>query len=337
MEKTLISINYDKIRETSKEVNNIIRNIKIDPFTDPQYYPPITASKEDVLRYFIFMVAIDHRTSRPNTPYEAIINGKLYHGADLLYRLGMLKWNEDPDFFSPSRMAKITVDEVKSWLTAKLYDRKVCVPDIEIRAMLLRDLGLKLLRLYDGSVEKMIQLTNNRVKYRNEGLVNRLKVFTAYEDPVEKKAYLFIKFITRRKLFSPIDKENLEVPVDNHLTRIAIRLGYVNIQGKLYEKIVNGIETTWEEDVLIRMSVRMAFKYLSKIINIDPTILDDFLWMFGRTCCLRDGPRCHNPSEKCIKYGWCDEKGCKLRHVCPTANNEPPILNEHTYYNTWYY
>ncbi len=337
MEKTSISINYDNIKLTSKAIKEIISNIKPDPFTDPQYYPPLNAPEEQVLRYFIFMVAIDHRTSRPGRPYEAEIDGKIYHGADLLYRLGINKWNMEPEFFSPIRMANISIDEVKKWLTVKYKGKEICVPDIELRALLLRDLGIKLVKIYNGSVKNLIKSTDNRIKLINKGLVNRLKIFTAYEDPVEKKIYLFIKFITRRKLFNPIDKENLEVPVDNHVTRIALRLGYVQVEGKLYEKIIKGIEVSWEEDILIRMSVRIAFKYLSNITKIEPTILDDFLWLFGRTCCTREEPKCNTYDEKCLRYGWCNHSGCILRNLCPIGKGETNIINEHTYYNTWYY
>ncbi|MDK2384426.1 MAG: iron-sulfur cluster loop, partial [Candidatus Korarchaeota archaeon] len=88
-----------------------------DPFTDPRFYPPPSDDEEAVARYFLVMVAMDHRLSRPGRPYEARLEDGFYHGADLLYRLGMEKYLEDPGFFAPSRLASITAEEVASWLT----------------------------------------------------------------------------------------------------------------------------------------------------------------------------------------------------------------------------
>ncbi|OYT56351.1 MAG: hypothetical protein B6U76_04010, partial [Desulfurococcales archaeon ex4484_217_2] len=73
-------------------------------------------------------------------------------------------------------------------------------------------------------------------------LIDRLKTFRAYEDPVEKKSFLLVKFLERRGIFKPIDKENLHVPVDNHLVRIAFRLGIVKLDREILKKVLNGEE-----------------------------------------------------------------------------------------------
>ncbi|MEM0297506.1 MAG: hypothetical protein QXU35_07040, partial [Zestosphaera sp.] len=41
-------------------VRNALRAFPEDDFTNPEYYPPKEADAESVLRYFIFMVAVDH-------------------------------------------------------------------------------------------------------------------------------------------------------------------------------------------------------------------------------------------------------------------------------------
>ncbi len=291
---------------------------KLDVY-DPKYYPPRDDERERVLRYFLVMVAMDHRLSRPGKPYEGYVDGEFYHGADLLYRLGAKKYYDDPDFFSPAHLTEISADEVREWLSVG----DVSPPDIVVRTYLLRDLGLKLVKLYDGSVEKLIGGYRVRLhgSISSPGFVERLRVFRAYEDPVEKKAMLLAKFLEARDLIEIMDE--LDLAIDNHLSRIAYRLGIVMVSGPLWDKITRGVEVTWEEDVLLRMTIRRAYRLLAHKSGVHPGLLDDHLWIMGRKICLRD------------KEPLCNK--CLFRNFCMARKNPKFMVDEHTYYNTWYY
>ena len=330
-----IKLYEGRVSAAAQHFKKILNLFKIDSFTDPRYYPPPSESREDVLRYFISMVAIDHRTSLNNS-FEGLVGNEFYHGADLLYRLGMIKYYESPEFFNPNHMAELTLDELSSWLSVKGPDRRVrSVWDPEVRVKLLRDLGKRLTKLYSGEVTNLINAARNRLKVPSGlGLIDYMKPFLPYSDPVEKKSYLFVKFISRRKLFNYVDLENSEVPVDNHLTRIALRLGFVSVEGSLRSKLVSGAPFTWEEDVSLRLAVRKAFKLLSKLINTDPLILDDLLWLFGRHCCTFKEPICLSRcGGRCKELGLCGDE-CFLKNICPPGNR---FLTEHNYRNTYYY
>ena len=119
----MIKVNQEKVQVIAEVIKRFYPK-DIDTFTNPEYYPSKEFEEESVARYFIFMVSIDHRLSRPGKPFEGFINGKFYHGADALYRLGMKKFNENPDFFSPKNMAKITKENVKEWLTIMNKNRR---------------------------------------------------------------------------------------------------------------------------------------------------------------------------------------------------------------------
>ena len=84
----MIKIDYEKLIEVSKTFikNNVKDKLlrSLDRFANPEYYPGKDREPEEVSRYFVVMVALDHRTSYRGKPYEAIINGRKYHGADLL-------------------------------------------------------------------------------------------------------------------------------------------------------------------------------------------------------------------------------------------------------------
>ncbi len=293
-----------------------------DDFTNPEYYPPKNTDRENALRYFIFMVAIDHRTGR-HKPYEAYMNSRLYHGADLLYKLGSRKFSEDPSFFSPNRMAEISADEVREWLSVGGVN-EVTVWDPEVRTELLRDLGRGLIKWFEGSVTKLVDRSGGYLRSHPQGLVQLMKRFKAYSDPVEKKTYLFVKFVERRGLMNVVDEWNKEVPVDNHLTRIALRLGLVSLEEDLIKKIKGREAFTWSEDVMLRLAVRSAYKVLSRTAYLDPFILDDFLWYFGRRVCTREKPACVVRGE------------CPLLKVCPSKESPEEIV-EHYYVDTYYY
>ncbi|MEM0340197.1 MAG: hypothetical protein QXN05_01455 [Acidilobaceae archaeon] len=319
----LVSINDENINEVVDSLSKLVKSIEPDRFLDPELYPPTSASRRTVFQYFLVMVAMDHRLSRPGRPYEGYVEGKLYHGADLLYRLGAKKLKEDLDFFEPRRLATISIKDVKEWLT--LHNDKASPPDPDIRAELLKDLGVKLLKLYDG--DPILLLTESRgfLKNRGSGLIEILKVFKAYNDPVEKKAYLLAKFIERREVMSFLDPQNKEVPVDNHLVRIALRLGLVDVDSTFLEKIAYGIEVSEDEDVLLRFATRTAYKKLISKVGVDPFVLDDFLWNFGRKVCRRESPVC--------KSG----EGCPLAPTCRANSNPLYMVPEHKYLETWWY
>lgn len=304
------------VKETYSEV---VKNP--EEFIDSRFYPPISEEPENILRYFFFMVAIDHRTSMFRS-FEGYIDGEFFHGADMLYRLGKLRYDQDPNFFSPERMSTITTEDVKKWLTTP---NGVTIWDPDVRAELLRDAGRKLLKFFGGSVSRLINLSNGYIRSPTSiGLSSFFKIFKAYSDPVEKKFFLFVKFTTRRKLLRVVDEHNIETPVDNHLTRIALRLGIIRIRRELLQKILSRIEFTEREDIEMRMAVREAYKLLSHISGIRPDYLDDYLWTFGRKYCIREKPICEKTSK------------CPLSYVC-ASYGKASIITEHNFINTFFY
>ncbi len=319
-----------------KTLAKLVRYIEfpVENFTDKRFFPLENEEPELVARYFIVMVAMDHRLSRPGKPYEAVIDGKHYHGADLLYRLGMKKLYEDPGFFDPTRLSKVRERDIEDWLSTGSSRP----PDARIRAMLLRDIGYKLLKLYDGKVLSLISAARNRLKTGlHNGFIDRLRSFIAYNDPVEKKAHLLAKFLERRRLLRVNDSNNKHVPVDNHVTRLALRWGIVVVKGTWLAKIKKKQVFTHDEDIMLRLVIREAYKRLCGLSSMDPYILDDFLWSFGRKCCRREEPVCINEChESCSKVGGCRNNACILSGVCQ-AFSKKVFLPEHSYYDTWYY
>ena len=301
----------------------------VDRFIDELYYPGEKEPRRSVALYFLVMVAMDHRLSRPNKPYEAVIEGERFHGADLLYRLGKIRYEQDPGFFEPESLAKTSVKDVLDWLCVG----ETCPPDPETRAALLRDLGVKLIKLFDGRVEDIIGVDQLRGNALKPGFIDLLRNFAAYSDPIEKKSFLLAKFLERRGVIRISDYWNKRVPVDNHVTRIAIRLGIVDLGDELLRKIARREEFNEAEDVLVRLCVREAWHRVAVIGGVDDFLLDDVLWSGGRRNCVRGSPTCSN----CSRGALCRGSKCVFRRVCPVGLGVSKPLDEHVFFNTWWY
>lgn len=295
-----LSVDDETVSRVSTSISGL--GLSRDSYEDPLFFPPKDDEVERQLGFFLSMVAIDHRTRTELTDFSSDIRGRRLSGADLLYYLGRRVY-EYGGSFTPGWLAHLTPEEAKHLLCFEGN----CVWDFYTRIFLLRDLG-----------RKIKSLTELLLVDRVEELVSNLSVFRAYEDPVRKKTFLLAKFLDGRGL-ARFGGEKY-VPVDNHLTRIAIRLGIVIPSGDLLEWIREGRELTREEDVTVRMAVREAWKEVSNRSGVDPFALDDFLWPFGRSTCTKD-PHCNS---------------CPFSEVC-RSNSTGEYWEEPKHTLTWYY
>ena len=274
--------------------------VKRDDYMDGRFYPPPSAPRELQLGFFFTMVAIDHRTSGPWGSYEVDVGGETLRGADLLYWRGARIFREDPQLFTPERLVNISVDEARRLISD--------VWDFWIRLLLIRDLGEKALRL--GGFEGLLDVSIR-------GFAIKLTEIRAFEDPVKKKTMLLAKFLDGRGLAKFVDLSEADIPVDNHVTRLAFRLGMVKLVGRLREKLESGLEFTADEDVLVRRRVAIAWRLVSEFSGVHVFALDDYLWRFARTICTPVNPRCDV---------------CPLRNVCKDRS-----IKEHKFLLTWWY
>ncbi len=267
-----------RIREDGiDELADIIRRLNYDPisFDDPDLFP----ETDDYIypNYVFFMVAIDHRTGF----------GRLhdkYQGSDLLFYLARRKQKQDRYFFTAERLAEVDEEEIRRIFTYK----GVTVSKVEERAFLLRDCAEKLLRLYDGDVMNLFKRSGYILRGEG-GILGRLRVFRAYEDPMMKKSFLLIKILKRQGLKIK-DPQNLGFPVDNVLVKVALSCGIVEVDGSIAAKIGRGGMLTEGETEMLRGITAEALKMLSEKCGMEADVLDDVLWSCGRTCSLSASP-----------------------------------------------
>ncbi len=94
-----------------------------------------------------------------------------------------------------------------------------------------------MLALYDGDVMNLYEAARHRLRGEG-GILQRLTAFDAYSDPVEKKSFLFIMFAYRCGAWEIEDLEHLEVAIDYHIMRVALRSGMVRVTDPDLERIL---------------------------------------------------------------------------------------------------
>lgn len=264
----------------AEELGIIISRLGYDPvsFHFPQLFPP----QEDrfiYTNYVFFMVAIDHRTHGMKR-FEATIDGKLYHGSDLMFYLSRTAQEKDPYLFTPRRLKGISEEDVASVFT--IGDRVVSNPSH--RAMLLQDAAKKLLEYYNGDARDLFEVAEGYLlREGKKGILQLLESFKAYEDPLQKKSFLLVKILRRQNLLNVKDIQNLRFPVDNVLMTIALQSGLLKVNEKALEnKLLGGELLNDNEVVQLRKATQQAFEVVSRVSGSGPDVLDDLLWTYGR-------------------------------------------------------
>lgn len=294
----------------------------IEDFLNSHLFPPQNADPEEVARFFFFVTSIDHRTSPPGQSFEGTVGDEYYQGADLLWHLSLRMFQQNSHLFHPQEMANITTKKVENWFTVN-HPKRVTIRNPEERAILLRNGGQLLMEKYHGSVLSLLQAANHRVttepKTRHPGILQLLSEFKAYEDPASKKSFLLLKFLLRRKLWAIKDKDEVQIPVDNHLTRIALRTGIVTVSPVLADTLQKRSPVVSETDIALRQKISKAFSIVGEQAKRSVLELDDFFWHFGRQCCLLEAPICVTGcTSKCYVSTHLLKVPC--HRVCPLSS-----------------
>jgi hypothetical protein len=226
---------------------------------------------------------------------ETEIDGEYLKGSDLFFTFAKRRAQGDPGFFSAARMADLTVSDYQALYAPDGDPTHTLINRAEERVAILRDLAQGLLRDYGSSTLTLLAACEQRLfTPQGTGLLDRLSKFEGYNDPHFKKAFVFLKALDKLNLWHAHDTENLFIPVDYHLIRMALRTGMVTVtdpglSGQLHSRSPASEADDWE----IREVVKRAYKALEEHSGIDVFVLDEIFWTIGRSCChYARPPRC---------------------------------------------
>lgn len=314
-------------------LNRFNFSYKIDYF-DRNFYPEFNCNDESTLNYFFFMVLMDYGFSSSN--FYGYIDGKYYDGSKLFWRLGKLKYDEDPQFFSPDYIIRMDENVFKSLFK---YLNNINDLKLSLRFNIARKAAKRVLDEYGGSILNIVYASSNSLYCNGSGFVERLKIFKGFDDPVECKPLLLAKILLRRRLISFYDVKSFHVPVDGKISLFALRIGLVYLDDIFMEKYFSGI-LTLSEDYALRIRVREALDFVSSFSDVDPLSLHDLLDLFTEYCCTENEPKCISKcTEDVCPFSWALACGraCPLINVCKfngkdINNMREPFIQGNIYY-----
>jgi hypothetical protein len=288
--------------------------------------------------FFLFVVAICHQTSPRGKPrLTGIVNGDRQYGWDYLVNKFAEETSRRPELLEPCRWRDFDADQMAELFEDPISGKTLTEP--KRRAQLVRDLGFTMEALQLRSMDELFQRCQGQLQGGTPNLLQSLKSFAAYQDPVKKKSFFFLSIMQNSGIWVYPDVEHLGPPVDYHEVRGHLRLGTVRVNSPgIRHKLRYGIEVLPEEDIMLRESVYEAMMYITRQVGmVTPSQIHYVLWNLFRSYCTRTEPSCFAPVSLPAPYNHISKQfeGCPFQIICAGKESEP-LLSEHVFSTEWY-
>ncbi len=295
-------------------------------------------SREETGNLYLLLVAICHQTSPLGKPrVEGTIEGKLLSGWDYLSAKLELAAYVDRKTLSPEFWAGMTASKLREiFFDTALGER---LSDPEGRALLVVDLGRKMLTRSWNCADQIYAVASGRIGTGTDNLLELLAQFRAYDDPVRKKSFFFLGLMRNSGIWSYPDPQNLGAPVDYHEVRGHLRIGTVVIRDpELLRMLMSGDKVSREQDISIRNATHKAVMLISAESGLqDPSRLHYLFWNVFRSCCTRKAPHCASCPPDCalparyvpLSISSDDVRRCAFARVCQSAGIESKLLEHY--------
>lgn len=318
----MVKVNYDQCGAISIRLTEL----KLGPFRLPARDDLLPfKSDEQNLNYLFLMCTLLFDLKG--------LGGKMgkewLHGSEFLFAVMKERTRRDPDLFDPVTSEATDTRRLDSFLSHIGNNRNHFNTRSLERAEILKDTAHKLARNYKGEVSYLLDKSKGLLsRGDSKGLIQMMQKFKGYSDPHFKKGFVFLKFVTKLGFFEPIDKENLYVPMDYHVLRVALRSGIIEIVDEpLKMKLMNKIPASVEDDFQLRHAAMNALKVTERTSDFDAFDLDDIFWNIGRSHChYSHEPLCNScPGIQCtfeLLLNYKCQGECLLDGVCKGSLKE---------------
>ncbi|MCC6905689.1 MAG: hypothetical protein IT326_07590 [Anaerolineae bacterium] len=279
----------------------------------PAREEPPAASTDHLIDYFFYtsMLLFDFKNMEHTYP-----DGTYIKGTDVFIALCQRAMHRNPDWFTAQNFAALSDED---YLRAFSFSDDPSKPDVirmPERIAVLRDAAKLLLGRYGGKASGMLAehpTLRHDPTTGKPGLLDVIRDFRGFDDPLYKKVFVFLKSLDIRDIWKPADPENVMMPVDYHVIRMALRNGVVTVHDEvLAQKLREAAPATLEEEQLVREATLEACHQMVKFSGLTTYFIDDIYWLVGRSCChYNRPPRC----------GACDFSDCSVQpamgYTCP--------------------
>lgn len=252
-------------------------------------------------------------------PMVGKLDGKLYKGSDLLWRLFMRAFNQNPEFFSPCFLSTISPSELGAIFFND--DPGTQWPDFDTRFALTRRYG-QILRAENITPSELVTLAN-KSNHRLREFIDSVSMIAPYGlDPWKKKLTLLAMALANRpEHFLKVhrsDEEEWRPIVDYHLMRVALRLGLVEVDDVewTHEKLIERRWLNESEEESIRQKVFLAIQKAIVQSGLSMSAIDVAFWLARKYCPEMSEPEC----GKCMFNSLCAKRTELFQPVLRTTN-----------------
>lgn len=301
--------------------------------------PPGTADETAAL-FWLVATGICQQTRT----LDGTIGGRRLRGSDYLFAALLQHLARHPDRWTPPALTTWTLTELQGAVSDDGNPPTSTLDRLAERLRLLRGIGKHIASEHADGPMSIWSGCDRRV----ETLLGRLAAMEAYVDPVAKKSHLLLMFLHECGLWPLADPENLEIAIDYHVMRVALRTGIVEVEDpELRRRLTCQDPVTEAEDTAIRLAVREACRtILAGVPELSRFRLDNLLWMIGRNCCFYEHPPVCTEPGACWKLKGCSyvaflgypcDLSCPLSGICRGATDEDHRALRETRFDTHYY
>lgn len=240
-----------------------------------------------VRAFLLFMVAVDHHTHSDTVRYEGTVDGRFFHGSELLFMTAERAARRDPALFTAADMADFDTAAADRVFAA---DDGTLPTDVDGRAAAMRDLARA---LGPAGIDRLAASTTLSGP---DGLIARLALLPGFGDAHAKKANLLAKTWMREGVWQPRDPQALALPVDHVVMTMALRSGLLRpADPATRDGIAAGVLLPADVLESLRAATGPAYAAVAEAAGLPLADLDDLVWSYGRKA-LREPTPLPDPS-----------------------------------------
>lgn len=340
-----VQVDLDKCAE----IATLLSAMGVPPDQENSKLPHI--DKSYIGNFLLFLVAICHQTSPwKQKTVRGIVDGRLYRGWEYLYARFEELASMNAEHLTTQRWRHMTSKDITLMFQDARFGR--CLNNPYERAALIRDIGKRMSKLGWNTIDDAYTLSGGIISGQRKSLLNQLRRFIAFRDPLQKKSLFFLATMRNTGEWVYPDEEwHLMPPIDYHEVRGHLRIGTIRIIDRsLRTQVYTQQEVSPLADLAIRTAVSNAIVIISHAGKTPPRTLHYMFWHVFRSLCVRRRPHCEFisagvslPSQytpltlyrsvsKTVEGG---HRSCPFVYECRSSKQTYPLI-EHRFVTNFY-
>jgi len=276
-------VRFDEVR--CRAIAALLGQMAIPPMQEE--FTVSELNSVDRANYLLCTVAICHQTQ----DLRGIVEGTFLRGWDYLAATLASAVRNSQLRLDPDSLAALRDDELSSMVACDVHG--ATLSEIGERAALLRDVGSVMKKNSWTSLGDVYRDSAGRAVTGDQSFASLLRLFQAFQDPVEKKSLYLLGLVQACLQWAFQDADHISAPVDYHEVRGHLRLGTVVVdEPVLQRRLMDKEPVSIEEDIVIRMATRRAIESISRFCDSRPLVLHYLFWNLFRNICVREIPYC---------------------------------------------